>query len=239
MLNPLRDPVRIRRRSAFDIVAIAASAGGLDSLLAVLEQLPGDFPAAVLVVLHRRPEHWQLLGDILWRRTALRVRFAEHGERPRAGGIYLVRPEQQLLVTPFHRLRIAAPKPGAWPLRRGTADPLFISVAEAYGERAIGVVLSGYSEDGARGVAAIKQRGGRVLVEDPRDALAAPMPAAALRTGCSDFALPRRSLGHALICLTMAPGAAALLRVPAGVNPPVAAQSLAPSLGGVPTYPLD
>lgn len=218
MFVPAVVPVRAARRPAFDAVAIAASEGGLDSLIALLEDAPPDFPAALFVVLHRRPEYAHLLGEILRHRTALRVKVAEQGERPRAGTVYLARPEQQLLVTPFRTLRLVAPTPGAWPLRRGTADPLFASVAAAYGERAIAVVLSGRSADGARGVQAIKRQGGRVLVEDPRGALAAEMPFAAMDTGCSDFALPRRSLAHALISLTMVPGAAALLRVPLAVS---------------------
>ena len=225
--------IRSAKRSPFDIVAVAASTGGLDSLILLLEELPADFPAAVLVVLHRRPDQAHLLGDILRWHTALHVSYAQHGERPRSGGVYLARPDQQLLVTPFHTFRLADPTPGAWPLRRGIADPLFVSVADAYGERAIGVVLSGYSADGSHGVRAIKQRGGRVLVEDPRAALAAQMPSTAIGTGCSDFALPQRTLGHALISLTMVPGAAALLRV----SPP-ASPYIRPS-GGAQAYPID
>jgi two-component system chemotaxis response regulator CheB len=94
-------------------------------------------------------------------------------------------------------------------------DALLTSLADALGPRVIAVVLTGMLHDGAVGVRAVKRHGGRVLVQDPDSARAGSMPASAIATGCVDFVLPPHRLAPALTALTMAPGAAALLAVPA------------------------
>jgi two-component system chemotaxis response regulator CheB len=93
---------------------------------------------------------------------------------------------------------------------------LFASVAVTYGERAIGVVLTGMGCDGAAGVRVIKGHGGRVLVQEPATARAAAMPRAVVATGCVDFVLPLSVIAPALMALVMVPGAADLLRVAPG-----------------------
>ena len=94
------------------------------------------------------------------------------------------------------------------------ADPLITSVAERCAGRALCVVLTGRLDDGAAGVRALKHRGGRAIAQEPGTARAPGMPMAAVATGCVDLVLPLERIPHALIALTMAPGAAALLRVP-------------------------
>ena len=93
-------------------------------------------------------------------------------------------------------------------------DALLTAVADRLGSAAIGVVLTGMQRDGARGVQAVKRRGGRVLVQDPTTSRADGMPSAAIATGCIDFVLPVERIGPALVALTMAPGGAELLTVP-------------------------
>jgi two-component system chemotaxis response regulator CheB len=93
-----------------------------------------------------------------------------------------------------------------------SADALLASAGRALGARAIGVVLSGRLDGGARGVSELKRLGGRVIVEDPQTAQAPAMPNAALATGCVDFALPAERVGQALLTLCTATGAAELFR---------------------------
>ena len=194
---------------------MAASLGGLRAYSELLSALPGDFPLRVLLMEHRSPSYDHLLVELLRKQTALQVKAVRSGEIPRAGVVYVAPADLQLVVTPARRLRLTMPGAGMWPLPRCTADPLFASVAAVYGARAIGVVLTGMSADGAIGVQAIKRIGGRVLVQDVRSSEAVQMPKCALATGCSDFALPPKSLAHALISLVMVPGAAELFRVSA------------------------
>src|SRR5262249_45450858 len=85
---------------AFDVVAIAASAGGLNAIIHVLSQLPKDFPAAILIVQHLDPRHRSLMADILSRRTPLRVKQAADGDRLQPATVLVAPPDRHLLVNP-------------------------------------------------------------------------------------------------------------------------------------------
>lgn len=191
----------------FEAVVIAASLGGPAALSLLVAALPETFPTPVLVVQHRTPGADHAICEVLRRRTALPVRLATDGQSLATPGITLL-PARHTATVVAGRLRLRA----ADTVR--TADPLMISLAAACGPRTIGVVLTGRLDDGAAGVRAVKQHGGRVLVEDHTTAQATDMPAAARATGCVDLVLPLPHLAHALIALTTAPGAADLLRTP-------------------------
>jgi two-component system, chemotaxis family, protein-glutamate methylesterase/glutaminase len=211
---------------AFDIVAMAASLGGLEALSQTLAALPPNFAAPVVVVQHlsaRFPSH---LVEILSKRTALTVVWARPGHLLRRGVIYVAPPDRHLLISPYHSIRLGQGPPIHFV--RPSADALFASVAEAYRERAIAVVLTGSRADGASGARAIKRQGGRVLAQDAATSRAFGMPGAAIATGCVDFVLPLAKIAPALVALTMAPGAAALLRTRRPVAPD--AQPLRPAL---------
>jgi two-component system chemotaxis response regulator CheB len=191
------------------VVAIAASLGGLDALSRLLGALPPDFPVPVLVVQHlsaRFPSH---LVELLSRRCALAVTWAQPGQLLRPGVVYVAPPDRHLVVGVARMVRLSeAPHVQ---FVRPSADLLFESVAGAYRERAIAVVLTGTRSDGARGVGAIKRAGGRVLAQDEASSRAFGMPRAAIATGCVDFVLPLPTIAPALVALAMVPGAAALL----------------------------
>jgi two-component system chemotaxis response regulator CheB len=195
----------------FSLVAVAASLGGPKALTAVLAPLPADFPAAIVVVQHLSARYPSSLVEILDRRTALAVQWAAPGERVRPGTTYVAPPDHHVLFTPDGTLALSHLPPVHF--TRPAADLLFASVAATYGEHTIGVVLTGAGCDGAAGIRAIKEHGGRVLIQDEATARAREMPRAALATGCGDFALPLHLIAPALIALVMVPGAAALLRV--------------------------
>lgn len=195
----------------FDVIALAASTGGIAALAAVLAPLPRDFPAAVVVVQHLSARYPSTLVELLSRRTSLAVRWAVPGERLRPQTVYLAPPDYHMVVTRGGTLALT--QTPYVQFTRPAADLLFASVADVYGARAIGVVLTGMGRDGAAGVRAIKGRGGRVVVQDAATARARAMPQAALATGCADFALPLPLIASALVALVMVPGAAALLQV--------------------------
>jgi two-component system, chemotaxis family, protein-glutamate methylesterase/glutaminase len=195
-------------RTSFDVVVVVASLGGPPALCSLLRGLPGDFPVPLLLVQHGSPGADSLFVHVLQRRTRLAVRAACDGQQvgPVGASVLPARhtgrlgPAGVLSVTPTDDFRVA--------------DPLITSVAATYGARGLCVVLTGRLDDTAAGVRALKRRGGRTIVEDPRTARAPGMPSAALATGCVDLALPLDLLPPAVIALTMAPGAADLLRVP-------------------------
>jgi two-component system, chemotaxis family, protein-glutamate methylesterase/glutaminase len=190
---------------AFEIVALAASAGGLRALSEVLGSLPEDFPAALAVVQHLDPRHRSLMAEILGRRTPLRVQQAREGDVLAPGRAYIAPPDRHLLVNPDGTLSLTRTE--LVHFVRPSADLLFESTAAAYRERAIAVVLSGSGTDGAMGLKAIKKMGGTVIVQDQATADFTGMPAAAAQTGLADFVLQLEEIAPALQTLVGGRGA--------------------------------
>src|SRR5262244_3515986 len=151
---------------SFDVVALAASAGGLQALIRVLEGLPGDFGAAIVIVQHLDPRHRSLIADIFGRRTALKVKEAEEGDQLRPGTVYTAPPNRHLLVNPDGTVSLSQSE--LVHFVRPSADLLFESVAASYRDRSIAVVLSGTGTDGAMGLGAIKKMNGKTIVQDEK-----------------------------------------------------------------------
>jgi two-component system chemotaxis response regulator CheB len=189
----------LRTRSPFDIVALAASAGGLVALGEVLAGLPGDFPASLVVVQHLDPRHRSLMADILSRRTKLQVCEAREGARLEAHVVHVAPPDYHVLVNPDGTLSLSHSE--LVHFVRPSADLLFESVAASFRERAIAVVLTGTGSDGAMGVRAIKKMGGTVIVQDEGSSEFFGMPSAAIMTRVVDFVLPLHEIATALITL--------------------------------------
>jgi two-component system chemotaxis response regulator CheB len=177
-------------------VAIGTSAGGLRALQTVLCDLPGDFPAPIAVVQHLDPRAPSLMASILARRTALTVREARPGLLARPGHVYIARPDYHLLIKADGYLALSHTK--CVKFVRPSVDLLFDSLACAYRERAVAVILTGSGTDGASGVAAIKRMGGIVIVQSEETAEFTGMPAAALRAASVDMVLPLNDVASAL-----------------------------------------
>ncbi len=190
---------RTRPRGAFDVVALAASAGGLQALSHVLAAIPREFPAAIVVVQHLDPRHRSLMADILSKRTQLPVKQAQEGDALVQGTAHVAPPNRHLLVNPDGTLSLSQSE--LVHFVRPSADLLFESTAASYKDRAIAVVLSGTGSDGAMGVRAIKKMGGTVIVQDERTSQFYGMPGAAVHTGSVDFVLPLDEIPSALVTL--------------------------------------
>ena len=188
--------------TSFDIVALAASAGGLNALTQVLQALPADFAAGIVVVQHLDPRHRSLMAEILGRRIALKVKEAAQGDRVAAGTVMIAPPNNHLLVNQEGLLTLTQTE--LVHFLRPSADLLFESTAAAYRERAIAVILSGSGHDGAMGVKAIKKMGGTVIAQDQESSEFGGMPAAAQQTGLVDFVLPLNEIARALQILVSA-----------------------------------
>lgn len=187
------------RRAAprpYDIVAIAASAGGLTALTSILGKLPKEFGAIVVVVQHLDPRHRSLMPQIIGRRSTMPVYQATDGMEVESGQIYLAPPDRHLLVNRDGTLSLTQTE--LVNFVRPSADLMFESVAAAYGERAIAVVLTGTGHDGSMGVTAIKKRGGTVIVQDEASSEFFGMPSSAIKTGTVDFVLSLEEIPAAL-----------------------------------------
>ncbi len=196
-----RKEILKRFDGAFDVVAIAASAGGLKAIIEVLSGLPADFPASIVVIQHHDPRHRSLLAEILSRRTNLKVKNVEEGERLARSTVYIARPDRHLLVNPDGTLSLASSE--LVHFVRPSADILFESIAASYKDRAIVVVLTGTGSDGSAGVQAIKRMNGSVIVQDENTAEFSGMPSAAVNATSVDFVLPLEEIAHTLIALVM------------------------------------
>jgi two-component system, chemotaxis family, protein-glutamate methylesterase/glutaminase len=185
--------------AAFDIIALAASAGGMAALSQILAEMAETFPAAIVVVQHLDPRHRSLMASILSRRTRLRVKEAEEGDPVVPGTVYTAPPNRHLLVNPDGTLSLSQTE--LVHFVRPSADLLFESVAASYKDRAIAVVLTGTGTDGSMGVQAIKKLGGTVIVQDEKSSEFFGMPSAAIHTGAADFILPLAEIPSALITL--------------------------------------
>ncbi|MFL5582074.1 MAG: chemotaxis protein CheB [Gemmatimonadaceae bacterium] len=201
-------------RTGFDAVVIAASLGGPRALAEVLAPLPAEFPAPIFVAQHLAERSPGFLPTLLARWTALDVVCARDGERPRAGAVYLAPPGRHLLLSAAGRCLLSDGARVNY--ARPSADLLFLSAAETFGMRALGVVLTGRLSDGAAGAEAIRQAGGAVLVQAPETCRAPDMPLATMRRGAANIALPPSSLAAALTALVAVPGARDLFGIGAG-----------------------
>ncbi|MGV2826838.1 chemotaxis protein CheB [Myxosarcina sp. GI1(2024)] len=187
--------------TGFEIIAIAASAGGLSAIQRVLSELPTDFPASVVIVQHLDRHSRSYMADILKRRISLTVKQAVEGERLEAGTVYIAPPNYHLLISANKIVSLSQTK--LVHFVRPSADLLFNSVAASYGQKAIAVVLTGTGEDGISGVQTIHKMGGKVIAQDRATSDYFGMPDAAIKTGIVDFILPLSEIAPKLISLVM------------------------------------
>jgi two-component system chemotaxis response regulator CheB len=175
-----------------DAVVIGASAGGVDALQALLGALPAGFAPAVLIVLHLPPDRPSAIAELMQHHCALPVSEALDKQPATPGEVVFAPPNYHLLVEPDRTLALSVDEPVLY--SRPAIDPLFETAAATYGERLLGVLLTGASSDGSRGVAAIRAAGGQVWIQDPADALASLMPASALAHAGADAVLTLKQL---------------------------------------------
>ena len=160
------------------VVALCASAGGLDALIQVLAPIQPGFPAAIIALQHQQPDRVSHLAALLQRRCTLPVRDAVDGDPLIAGEVLVVPPGVHMLVGSDARVRLVGT--GMVPPARPSADLLLCTAAASLGPRLIAVILTGGGHDGAVGAEAVDAFGGRVLVQDPQTAFAPGMPSAAI-----------------------------------------------------------
>lgn len=198
---PIGEPTSPKPTVQRDLIVIGASAGGVEALQQLAQDLPKDLPATVLVVLHVMPGRPSFLHHILSRAGSLPATQASEGEPLERGHIYVARPGYHLQVrdNSIH-LSSGLPESG----HRPAIDSLFLSAARAYGSRTIGVVLTGTLDDGAEGLWMVKDHGGATVVQDPDDAVFEDMPRHAIDQVEPDRIVRLDDLGDTLVELLVA-----------------------------------
>jgi len=166
---------------AGEVVVIGASTGGPSALRELLGRIPGEFPAAVLVVQHMPATFTQVLADQLDRLLALRVKEAEEGDLLRPGLVLVAPGDRHLLVRANGRVELdAGPRVGGY---RPSIDVTMRAVAQVYGARARGVVLTGMGCDGTLGLAALRHQGAVTYAQSPETCVVGSMPEQAIERG--------------------------------------------------------
>ncbi|MBV9608978.1 MAG: chemotaxis protein CheB [Acidobacteria bacterium] len=188
---------RASEPSRRDIILVGGSAGSIDALLQILPTLPPDFAASFFIVVHTPADGPGLLPRIIRRATALPTVHPADGDNIRPGHIYVAPPNRHLTLAAGGVIHVS--KGARENGHRPAIDPLFRTAAiHGYAPRAIAVILSGYLDDGSAGLYAVRSRGGVSIIQDPKDAIADPMPGKALQYAGADFVLPARNIGAAL-----------------------------------------
>jgi len=180
----------------FDLIVIGCSLGGMRALETILGALPAEFETPIAIVQHRYRTSNEMLPAFFRRTTKLRVVDADDKAWIRSGHVYFAPANYHLLVAEGE---FSLSVDEAVAHSRPSADVLFESAADAYGERLIAVVLTGANDDGARGAREVKNRGGFVIVQDPKTAEAPSMPEAAIAAAAVDRILPLDRIGPFLV----------------------------------------
>lgn len=195
----------------FNAVAIASSTGGPQALMRLFERWSAASGTAVMIVQHGPAWMLESFVESLQKVSELKVQLAEHDQPITADNIYIAPGDFHMLVTARRTLALDEKPPENFV--RPAADPLMRSVAQVFGPRALGVVLTGMGRDGCVGAAAIKAMGGRVVAQDPATAVAQSMPRTVIEAQLADQVVAIDQLGEAVArMLSAATGA------PAGVR---------------------
>ncbi|MDF5711205.1 MAG: chemotaxis protein CheB [Nostoc sp. S4] len=192
-----------RHTITHNLIVIGTSAGGVEALSFLVQQLPADLNAAVIVVLHVASQSPNVLHLILNNAGKLPVFLAQDGEPIKTGQIYVAPADYHLLVKPGYLQLTRGPKENH---HRPAIDTLFRSAARAYGQRTIAVVLTGMLDDGTAGLIAVKMRGGVAVVQNPNDALYSGMPNSAIENVEDiDYILQLSEIPSILVALANTP----------------------------------
>ena len=174
-------------RERIEAVVMGASAGGVEALNQILPALPPTFRPALLIVLHLPRERPSLLAQIYATRCSLPVREADDKEPVEPGKVYFAPPDYHMLVEKSRHIALSTDEPLQF--SRPAIDVLFESAADVYGNRLLGVILTGANEDGAAGLHAVHRAGGVTVVQQPDSAQVPLMVVSALQRNPADFVL--------------------------------------------------
>ena len=180
----------------YDAIVVGGSSGGIDALIHILPALPTTLRVPVLVVVHLPRDRPSLLTNIFRQRCLLPLCEAQDQDPIAAGTVYFAPPDYHLLVDQGPRLALSVD--ALVHFSRPSIDVLFESAADQYGERVLGILLSGANEDGARGMQAIAASGGLLVVQEPASASVPAMPLAAMGRTAVHHVLPPQDIAGLL-----------------------------------------
>jgi two-component system chemotaxis response regulator CheB len=183
--------------SQITLIAIAASTGGPGALATILSQLPADFPAPILIAQHITRGFGADLAAWLDKQTPLTVHLARHTAELKPGHVLIAPDDGHLLVNGQGVVALQKPLPGE--RYCPSADILFSSVAQVFGSTAVGIILTGMGDDGAKGLATLRQTGAHTIAQDAGTAVIHSMPATAIQLGAAETIQPVQHIAQTLM----------------------------------------
>lgn len=178
------------------LIVVGASAGGMAALKQLVAQFPQDFPAPIFIVNHMSADTTgEALVRVLDRSSSLTCVHGHDNQAFKSGNIYLAPSDQHMLIVEG---KILITKGARENRSRPAIDPLFRSAAVAYGNRVVGIILTGYLDDGTSGMMAIKRCGGVCIAQDPEDAAYPDMPQSVITNVGADYCVPISEMGAVL-----------------------------------------
>ncbi len=161
-------------------IVIGGSAGSFELLGEIISSLRAEIDFSVFVVVHLPPDKKSLMAGLLNEKSKVKVIEVDDKQRIEPGYVYIAPPDYHMMVEKNNRISLSVEEPVLF--SRPSIDVLFETAADACGEKLVGIVLSGANADGANGLKSIFEKGGRVIVQDPKEASAKAMPKAAIKS---------------------------------------------------------
>ena len=184
-----------------DAIVIGVSTGGPQALRSLMPQFPANFPVPIAIVLHMPIGFTSLYAEKLNEMTGVEIREAQDGDEMRSGLALLAQAGRHLVFRrkPDGNVAVHLTRQPADRLHRPSVDVLFHSAAEVYGDRLMGVVMTGMGNDGKEGAAWIKAQGGTILTESEQSCVIYGMPRSVVEAGLSDAAIPLNQLAQSIM----------------------------------------
>jgi len=177
----------------YEAIVIGVSSGGMITLNTILRHLPSDFALSIIIVQHQHPESDDFIAKFLDAKCSLTVKQADEKESILPGVIYIAPPNYHLMIEEDRTFSLTIDKRVHY--ARPSIDILFETAADVFGEKLVGIILTGANKDGSHGLRKIKESGGLTIVQDPDTAEVDTMPKAAIASTKIDYILPLEKIG--------------------------------------------
>jgi two-component system chemotaxis response regulator CheB len=197
---PVKEHQRATIKAQISVIGIAASTGGPSALVSILKSLPVDFTVPILVVQHISAGFLVGFADWLGNQISIKVNVASHGDLIQPGSIFLAPSDYHMQVNEFGIIELSKAPP--YKGLRPSANFLFQSLADVFGQNAMGIVLTGMGDDGAEGIQALHNTGGLTIAQDPDSCVINGMPQEAVNKKAIDRVLTLDQIARELARLT-------------------------------------
>jgi two-component system, chemotaxis family, protein-glutamate methylesterase/glutaminase len=183
----------------YEAIVVGGSSGGMNALIKILKGIPKDFSLPFIVVLHRLKYYKSSLEYLIQDKVLLKIKEIEEKEKIKSGIVYIAPSDYHVLIEEDKTFSLCSSEPVLY--SRPSIDVTFISAAKVYGEKLLGIILTGANQDGSEGLRFIAEKGGLTIVQHPEEAEMSEMPASALSCAKNSIVLKLNEINYLLLSL--------------------------------------